>query len=398
MGSPGWWSASKGSSKSKESVNPAASLDNTRTGTSAVNSSLPGRASAAPAPDVDERLGRDRVPRGHQPYKDPIVKAIADYAATAVVDKVSPGPTVGEQADSSPELEAAADVDTVSGWLQGAATSALEAPAVSIGLTPGEAAISAGIGNNLVLAPITGPLEQVSTYLELAGLAVALATGSHPLVLACIKPLLHTELEHALSHCIEAVVSGLLDAPQAGAHQRPPGALERLQILTPTAGTLPATRATASHQFVPAERPSVSREAPSTPRKVSRDEALWLCLAFTPKPARSAPATGTGTIAQERDVTKPVVLPIGDDNFLRTLPEALRDGSVAEVDLPTATTMRDLPAGRHVILKMEGVSIAVLSTGMDSQTAYQHPGCRAGRCVPLGGPPCRCTCSVCMSP
>lgn len=380
-------------------MNPAASLDSpTPARSDSADSSLPRRTSVAPAQDRDERMGRERVPRDHQPYEDPIVKAIADYAATAAVDKMSTGLTVGEQADSFPEMEAAGDIDMVSGWLQEAATSALEAPAVSIGLTPGEAAISAGIGSNLVLAPITGPLEQASTFLEIAGLVAGLATGSHALVLTCIKPLLHTELEHALSHCIEAVVSGLLDAPQAGAHALPPGALERLHVLMPSEETLPATHATASHQFVPAERPSISSEVPNTTREVTRDEPLWLCLAFEPKPTRSAPATGTATIAQERDVTKPVVLPIGDDNFLRTLPEALRSGSLAAVELPTGTAMRDLPAGRHVILSMEGVGIAGLPVEFDSRIDYQHPGCRTGHCVALGGPPRQCTCSVCVSP
>jgi hypothetical protein len=337
------------------------------------------------------------VPRDDQPFKERIVKAFADYTATAAVDKVAPGLTVGKQADSFPEMEAAGDINTVSGWLQEAATSAFESPATAIGFPPGEAEISAGIWSNLVLAPITGPLERASTYLELAGLAVGLATGSHALVLACLKPLAHTELEHALSECFGEVVSGLLDAPQVGTHPLPPGADECLQILAPSAGTLPPTHATESHQFVPAERPSVSTEAHHTICEVTRDEPLWLCLAFEPKPTRSALATGTAIIAQERDVTEPVVLPIGNDNFLRRLPEALRGGSVAEVDLPTAMTMRDLPAGRHVILSMDGVGVARLTIEIDSQIGYQHPGCHAGRCVPLGGPPCQCTCSVCVS-
>ena len=430
MGGSGSWSASESSSESQKpskeatrrsdpTVNQRASLDSPapglwdsvdssavgelnddsdkRTRTSAAASSLPRRASAAHAQDADERTGRDRVPRADQPSKDGIAKAFADYAATRAVDKVAPELTVGEQADSFPEMEAAGDIDAVSEWLQRAVTAALEAPAVSIGLTPGEAAISAGIGSNLLLAPITGPLEQASTFLEIAGLVAGLAIGSHSLVLVCVKPLLHTQLEHALSQCIDATVSGLLDAPQVGAHPLPPGAFERLQILTPSAGALPATHATASHEFVSAERSLVSSEAHKTPCEVTRDEPLWFCLAFAPKPIRSTPAIGTATIAQKRAVTRPVVLPMGDDNFLRTLPEALRGGSIAEVDLPTGTTMGDLRAGQHVILRMEGVSIAGLSTEMSSQAAYQHPGCLTGRCGPQGGRPCICPCGVCRA-
>ena len=338
------------------------------------------------------------MPYDAKSLKEKVVEASADYAATAVVDKMFPGLTEGDRADSFPMMEAADDIDKVSGWLQTAVTSALGAPAAGIGLPPGEAEISAEC-DNFVLAPITGLLERASTFVELAGLAVSLATGSHPLVLACLKPLAHTELEHALSQCFGEVVSGLLDAPQVGTHPRQPGAVERLQILIHSEGTLTATHATESDQFVPPEHRSVSSEAQNTLRDVTRDEPLWLCLAFMPKPpTRSTPATGTATIARKRDANKPTVLPRGEDDFLHTLPEALRGGSVAKVDLPTAMTMRDLPTGRHVILSMEGVGIAGLSTEIDSRIGYQHPGCRAGRCAPLGGPPCQCTCSVCLRP
>jgi hypothetical protein len=423
------WSASKGGSESKEpfkaattrfdsTANPRARLNSPatelsdsagssaadsldddpdkRTGTSATESRLRPRASAAAEQSADRREGRSQGPRDAKAFNEKVVEAADNYAAADTVDKLFPGLTGDDQADSFPVTEAAGDIDKVSRSLQGAVTAALETPAVSIGLTPGEAAISAGIGTNLLLAPITGPLEQASTFLEIAGLVAGLAIGSHPLVLACIKPLLHTELEHALSQSIDAVVSGLLDAPQAGAHQLPPGALERLHVLIPSEETLPATHATESHQSFLLDRPWISSETHNKPRELTRDEPLWLCLVFVPKPpTRSTPATGAATLAQERDVPKPVVLPMGDDHFLRTLPEALRDGSVAEVGLPTATTMHDLLAGRHVILKMEGVSIAGLSTEMDSQAAYQHPGCLTGRCVPLDSPRCLCPCGVC---
>jgi hypothetical protein len=141
----------------------------------------------------------------------------------------------------------------------------------------------------------------------------------------------------------------------------------------------------------------VPQNAPeTTPHQPTPREPLWLCLAFVPKPASSgAPRTASARGAAKRDAGKPVVPSVDDDAFLRTLAAALRRGSVTEVDMPTARTLRNPGRGQHFVLKMEGGGFRTGNAQRGSRAAYQHPGCLTGRCVPPGAPCCLCPCSVC---
>jgi hypothetical protein len=196
-------------------------------------------------------------------------------------------------------------------------------------------------------------------------------TGGHGLVVACIKPLLHQQLHHALAH---AVVEAFGGSPTD--HPRSEG------------------RSAAEHT---APRQDVIEPTPETRRQPEPGEPLWLCLVFVSKlsPRPGVPRSTAIRPAAEGDAAKSVVLPPGDDAFLRALPEVLRGSSVTEVDVPTAQTLRDQPRGQHFVLTMEGVGLGTVQTHRGSQAAYQHPGCRTGRCAPPGSPPCRCPCGVC---
>jgi len=336
--------------------------------------------------------------RDAETLKDRVVEASADYATAQAVNSMFPRLMKGDHAEPFPETQAAGAIETVSGLLQSAATSAFNTLATGVGLTSGEATISAGICSNFVLAPITGPLEGAATLVELAGLVVGLATGAHPLVLACIKPLVHTELKHALSHCIVSVIQGPHAAgPLSGAHTPPVHDLLNRQPAVPrSVGTQPTTHAPAPHRLVPPVQDPVPSAAPNTRREVTRNHPLWLCLGFAPRlPERSdVLAAGIGVAATMiTDVNSTVVLPVGEDEFLRTLPAVLQRSTVSMVDIPTAKTMGDSPLGRHFILRLEGVGVGAFGASSDRRAAYKHPGCRTGQCT-LN---CRCLCDVCRS-
>jgi hypothetical protein len=133
-----------------------------------------------------------------------------------------------------------------------------------------------------------------------------------------------------------------------------------------------------------------------TRRRSTPQEPLWQGLAFTPKPPTGSDAAGPApaTTAPKRRRTKPVVPLIGNDEFLKTLPGAPRDGSGTRVDVPTARRSRLLSGGEHGNHKAGGVGFGISSSKLGSQAAYQHPGCPTGDCVPVGLP-CLCPCTVC---
>ena len=329
-----------------------------------------------------------------------LVEATADYLATVLGGPLFTAATQFWKTESFPEIEAVDAIEGASGQLQGVVDTPLRGVGVAFGLSPGEAAITAGISTNLILAPITGPLDKAASFIEVAGIVIGLATGAHGLVLACIKPLLHSQLEHLLSQGIVNIVCGSHTAgPQSDAHTVARRGLQTAgdspRTMRHHADTRPVTHDMEQDSIVrPAEN-----DAPRTRREATRNDPLWLCLAFVPKQPESTDGTDTGTVsaAAERAVTKPVVLLMGDDAFLRTLPAVLRGSSVSEVDVSTAKTMSDLPVGRHFILQVEGIGFGTFSAKSDPQAAYQHPGCLTGRCVPPGRPRCSCPCIVCRS-
>lgn len=330
--------------------------------------------------------------------REKLTEAFDDWLAAEVPNPFPAAESLDSQARSFIEIRVAGGLDVVSGQLQAAVMSGLKMTSTGIGLNPAEATISAGIFSNLVLAPITGPLGKVATFFEAAGVLIGFATGAHPLALACIKLLAHDELPHVLSQGLGTLINGShTDAPQSDEHslmmQRMQQAIEQQLALFERVS--PAeTHALAPDRFLVPEWPSALLKAQDTPR-----ERLWLCLGFVPKPSPSPGGTHTvnAATAAESEVTKPIVLPMGNDAFLKSLPEVLRHGSVSEVDAPTARTMSDLPEGRHVIVKMEGVGFGASNAQSGQQADYQHPRCLTGRCVPPDRPPCLCPCAACRS-
>jgi hypothetical protein len=280
-------------------------------------------------------------------------------------------------------------------------TSALQAPSVSIGLTPDEAALGAEIGSNLVLAPITGPLEQASTLLRAVELVAAFATGNHVLLVACIRPLVHTGLEHALTKCVATLISGSdASGRRSAAAPLPPAFKERQEAARSRAATSlarPTQEPRHTLQVAPQPGPHV---APEVRRDSARSDPVWLCFAFASRPSPSSSVTPTEAAARtgsEPDVSEPIVLRPGETEFLTTLGEELRGGKLSKVAVPTALTLHDLAGGQYFVLQIGGASSAGLATGNDSQDDHQHQGCSSGSCTRRGGPPCQCECFVCTS-
>lgn len=340
------------------------------------------------------RTGTDRRPVAHylEVLGCKVADASADYGAQTVADQLVPADGTGGPGQAFPLVQAASNIDAVSGLLQSAAASAFEQLGTGIGLTAGEATVGAGMCTNLVLAPITGPLTDASTFLEIAGVAVGLMTGAHPLILVCIKPLMHQELEHLLADGIADLIRG----PHAALGHEP----VVLSTILPPPVPPGMARPPVMDRYVAERRVKVRmRDDASTFPDAPHEDLLWLCLGFAlrqPEPSEAPTAAGGAADVAEQ-IGKVVVLPAGDDEFLESLPDILRRSHVREVDVPTAKATGDLPAGRHLVLRMDGVGLGTSSRSSGSQHAYQHSGCLTGHCAPSGHPPCSCPCPVCRN-
>jgi hypothetical protein len=67
----------------------------------------------------------------------------------------------------------------------------------------------AGIGAELVTAPVTAQLEAAAYLCEVAGIVIGLATHNYPMVIACFKRLGHDKLGDALAKTFEQIIDPL---------------------------------------------------------------------------------------------------------------------------------------------------------------------------------------------
>lgn len=330
--------------------------------------------------------------------REKLTEATAEYFATVIVDPTFTAATQAWGTETDLVTEGVDGIEGVSERLKDGVAEPLKSFGTKPGLSPGAADFTAGIATNLILAPITGPLDKAATYIEVAGIIIGVTMGAHGLALACAKLLLKRQSERAFEQGVISLLHGPRTTQpqsdsQAAARRKPDTGADSLHFTRHEGVAQPVTHR-AGHPSVVHAAP---HDATETQWEPTPNDPLWLCLAFVPKPPASSRAahTPTTTAATERDVTKPIVLPPGDDAFLRTLPEALRGGSVSEVDAQTLETMNDLPAGQHFIVQMEGISFGTSGAKSSSQATLQHPGCLTGRCVPPDQPPCLCPCNVC---
>jgi hypothetical protein len=157
-----------------------------------------------------------------------IKAAAADYAASWLEDQFS---VTWWQTPQRLLLAQAADVlDGSAEWLRRLVEYPLAAAASTAGAAGPLVDIGAGISANLVTEPLTAPLEDAARVCEIAGIVIGLATGAHPLVIACAKRLAHDEAGQMLSAAFEQVFTSIGVDPPGGdpgpgrpSPMRPPG-------------------------------------------------------------------------------------------------------------------------------------------------------------------------------
>jgi hypothetical protein len=124
------------------------------------------------------------------------------------------------------------------------------------------------------------------------------------------------------------------------------------QITAPRPAPIPPMPPRTEEHDVRHRQVSVPQDASQTRRQPTPNELSRQRPAFAPKPASSGAADpASATTAPKRRVTKPVMLPAGEE-FLKPPPAGLRRGSVTEVDTLPARTVSRLSRGEHGILKL----------------------------------------------
>ena len=234
-------------------------------------------------------------------FRDKSVEAVAEYLATLFLDPAFDDATEFWHIESDPATETVDAMEGVSGWLQLTVDMPLKGLATKLGLSPDEAAVTAGVSTDLILAPITGPLNKAESFIEAAGIIVGLLTGGHVLVLACAKLLLHNQAKRlAVRGAVKMLTGSQSDRPRSNArgamgHNRRL-ASDALRFVPREASTQPMPPRPEQHDGRPPQVPA-SQGAPVTRRQPTPSGPLWLCLAVVSEPlastsaANPAPAT-----------------------------------------------------------------------------------------------------------
>ena len=139
--------------------------------------------------------------------RDRINAAAADYAASLVEGQF--GGTWWVTPQSFPFSQAADLLNGSADWLRGLVERPLAGAASTAGAASPIVDIGAGITAEYVTAPLTTPLGGAARACEVAGIVIGLATGIHPLVMACAKRLAHDEAGKILSGAFERVLSSI---------------------------------------------------------------------------------------------------------------------------------------------------------------------------------------------
>jgi len=133
-------------------------------------------------------------------FRERLGKAAGDYIATRGGDPVFATATERWVTQNAFPQTAVADAcNRIGKGLDTIVARPLEKAGAEIRLPGLEAASAAGIGSALILQPVTGPLGELTTFLEITGLVAEMATGLHPVALAGTKMLSHDQFHDLLA-------------------------------------------------------------------------------------------------------------------------------------------------------------------------------------------------------
>jgi hypothetical protein len=122
-------------------------------------------------PGHEGRFTFEPVMHDAEVAREKFIEATGDYLATVFGDRLFLAATKSWETESDPVTAAIEGLEEVSGWLHSAVNAPLKGLDITLGLSPGEAVVTAGISGNLILAPITGPLDTAESYVGIGGIS-----------------------------------------------------------------------------------------------------------------------------------------------------------------------------------------------------------------------------------
>jgi len=148
-------------------------------------------------------------------FRERLGKAAGDYIATRGGDPVFATATERWVTQNAfPQTAVANACNRIAKGLDTIVARPLEKAGAEIRLPGLEASASAaGIGSALILQPVTGPLGELTTFLEITGLVVEMATGLHPVALAGTKMLTRDQFHDLLAQGLTQAGRQLFEGP-----------------------------------------------------------------------------------------------------------------------------------------------------------------------------------------
>ena len=251
------------------------------------------KIAAMPSIPESSELGRMLVEeRQGQAGRQRLVEAAAEYVATGVDNRLIP--PVTEQWEIQGALNPAAVSDALDRsqqWLQGLVQRPFESASVQLGAPSPVAGPIGAIGANVAIAPVARPVQDATVIIDIIGILIGTATGMHPLVMASIKHLAHTEFHRAVAQGVAQAFDGLLtgsidepyaptrphvtprspssrpgpDDPTLAERAPPPSTPSRLAPPPPTSSPRPTPPRPSTPSPLAPPAPSPRRPAPGIP-------------------------------------------------------------------------------------------------------------------------------------
>ena len=140
---------------------------------------------------------------GHGDLAVKLRESLSGYLADRVVSAWQIGPDAGSLAQAADEVNAAADGIRVLVQVP------LERAATAAGVPQCPAGVEAGVIAAFVTEPITRPIAEVGTLIEIAGVIIGIVANIHPLALACANRLAKKKITDLVAKRIAEVMNSL---------------------------------------------------------------------------------------------------------------------------------------------------------------------------------------------
>ena len=166
--------------------------------------------------------------------REGLVDAVSEYVACRVDDAAfKPVKQQWEIQGMFNPAAASDQLERFQEWLQNLAQSPLQDAATQLGAAAPVAEVASGVAANIVVAPVDRAVQDVTKVIDIAGIVVGTALSMHPLALACLKHLAHTEFHEIVANAVTKAFNGLL----VGSKDIPPAPASRPSSAAPSPGS-----------------------------------------------------------------------------------------------------------------------------------------------------------------